>query len=164
MKQGFWYEYKISKILTTDSFRQNPKAIGFHNDEGRVYVPIAEGYYKNNKRIGEWKFYKGSFYNDNYTNPTSHEQTVSFTDSGYFKVIDTFWHFSAKVSNDTSNLMGIVYLKNDTVTIKCLDKKCFYRDPFNDNKKKKVAIKYLDDILIQLNWYDRRFKPKKIGS
>jgi hypothetical protein len=88
MKQGFWYEYKINKILTTDSFRQNPRAIGFHNAEGRVDVPIAEGYYKDSKRIGEWKYYKGLFYNDTYGNPTSHQQTVIYSDTGYFHVIE----------------------------------------------------------------------------
>lgn len=164
MKQGFWYEYKINKILTTDSFRQNSRAIGFHNDEGRVDVPIAEGYYKDNKRIGVWKFYKGSFYNDTYANPTSHEQTVIFTDTGYFYVIDTFWHFVAKVSNDTNTLEGTLFLKDDTVKVICKDKLCYLKDPFQRNKKKKFPYKELDKRLIWLNFRSFKVNQTKIGS
>jgi hypothetical protein len=164
LKQGFWYEYKIIKILTTDSLRRNPKAFGFHNDEGRVEIPIAEGYYKDNKKIGEWKFYKGLFYNDNYANPTSHEQKVIYTDSNYFRIIDTFWHFIATVSNDTSNLEGTLFLKDDTVKIICRNKLCYLKDPFKKNKKQKFPFKELDNKLIWLNFRSYKVKQTKIGS
>jgi hypothetical protein len=163
MKQGFWYEYTIKKILTTDSFRQNPRAIGFHNDEGRVDIPVAEGYYKDNRRVGQWIFYVGGFYNDTYY-PTAHTKQVMFTDTGYFYEVDTFWHFIAKVSNDTGNLEGIVFLKDDTVKVICKDKLCYLKDPFQNNKKKKFPYKELNNQLIWLNFRSFKVKPAKIGS
>ena len=164
MKQGFWYEYIINKILTTDSFRRNPHAIGFHNDEGRVDIPLAEGYYKDNKRVGEWKFYKGLFFNNIYAYLTSHVQTVIFTDSGYFRIIDSFWHFTAKVSNDTSNLEGTFLLKRHIVNIICKNKFCKMIDLFNKNNDEKFPADKLDDKLIRLNSLSFKVKQTKIGS
>lgn len=159
MKQGFWYEYTIYKVLTTDSFKRNPRAIGFHNDEGRIEIPIAEGLYKDNKRVGAWKFHKGPYYNDNFANPTYHEQTIFFTDSGFFKVIDTFWHFIATISNDTNNIAGTLFLKEDTVLINCKNRVCSYNDPFKKNKKQQFPYEELDKKLSWLNF--RSFKVKQ---
>jgi hypothetical protein len=163
LKQGFWYEYKVQKILTTDSLRHNPRAIGFHNDEGKVHIPIAEGYYKDNKRIGQWIYYAGSFYNDNYANPTSHQKSITFTDSGYFYEVDTFWHYTAKVSNDTSFLTGTIILKNDTVQVICKDKKCYL---YNSYKKKKEKFSYskLESMISWLNFYGLKVKPKNMAA
>jgi hypothetical protein len=162
LKQGFWYEYQITKILTTDSFRQNPKAIGFHNDKGEVETPMAEGNYKNNRKVGEWTFYVGSFYNDIFP-PTSHTRLVTFTDTRYFFIIDTFWNFNAKVSNDSNELNGVVTFDKEEIVISCKNKKCFYKAPFDKNKKE-FKFKNLDDILYELNVNNYRRKRKKIGS
>lgn len=160
LKQGYWFEYKINKILTTDSFKRNPMAIGFHNDEGRADIPLSEGFYKSDKRIGEWKFYKGHFYNDSYLNATSHIQTTIFTDSGHFKIIDSFWNFFAKVSNDSNNLEGKIYLKENTIDVVCKDKLCYFYDPYKKSKKQKFPIKELEDKLIWLKY--RSLRTKKI--
>jgi len=159
LKQGFWYEYKIHKILTTDSFNKNPKAIGFHNEEGKVETPIGEGYYKDNNRVGKWTIYVGSFYNDIYP-PTSHTRQVTYTDTGYILVVDTFWNFAATLSTDSSSLHGIVTLTSDKVDIHCKNKMCYYDDPMNNNKRKKIPFQDIDDILYRLNYYDKQNKKK----
>jgi hypothetical protein len=160
LKQGYWEEESIYKILTTDSFRRNPRAIGLHNDAGKIQTPIAEGFYKNNKRIGEWTYEVGSFYNDNFANPTAHQKLVTFTDSGYFYLVDTFWHYTAKVSNDTSEFKAIVILKNETFEIIFKDRKCYYLDPFKKNKKVKFPYPKLDSYLSFLNFYSYKVKKK----
>jgi hypothetical protein len=91
MKQGFWYEYAINKILTTDSFRQNPNAIGFHNDGGRVDIPIAERYYKDNKRVGACKFYVSN--TETLAEPSPNNNTLN-NENSYFT--DVFFKHSIR--------------------------------------------------------------------
>ena len=164
LKQGFWSEHFTTKILRTDPLRRNSSAIRLNNDEGIVYIPIAEDFFKDNKRVGEWIFYKGTFYQDSYANPTSHEQKVIFIDSGYFRIIDTFWNFYAVVTNDTNKLEGKLYLKKDTVIITCKDKICYLKDPFKNNRKQSFPLKELDDKLIWYNFRSYKVREKKNGS
>jgi hypothetical protein len=158
LKQGFWYEYHTTKILITDSFRRNPNAIGFHNDEGLVHTPIAEGYYKNNRRIGTW-----TFYTDFYNNPDAHTKTVLFTDSGFRYEIDSFYHYNFKISDDTSFLAGKLYLKKDTINIICKEKKCQLYNPF-EKKKERFKWTDLDAHVRFLNFRSYKVKEKKTGS
>jgi len=158
LKQGFWYEYHTQRILTTDSFKKNPKAVGYHNDKGLVYTPIAEGFYKDNKRVGNWTYYEG-FYNDLH----AHLKTVAYTDSGYRYEIDSFYHYIFKVSNDTTSLKGKLFLKNDTVEVVCKDGKCKLYNPF----RKKTEIfkwKELCEYIRYFNFYSFEVKKKKNGS
>jgi hypothetical protein len=158
LKQGFWYEYNIDKILTTDSFNRNPGAIGFHNDEGKVYTPVAEGFYKDNKRIGTWTYYVG-FYND----PDAHEKTVLFTDSGFRYEIDSFYHYTFRISDDTSSLSGKLFLKKDTIDVVCKDRKCKLYNPFR-KKTEKVKWTALDGYIRYLNFNSFKVKQEKNGS
>lgn len=158
LKQGYWYEYYISKILTTDSFNRNPRAIGFHNDKGIVYTPIAEGFYKDNKRIGSWTYYEG-FYND----PDAHEKTVVFTDSGFRYEIDSFYHYRFKISDDSSNVTGKLFLKKDTVNVTCKNGNCRLFNPFSQKAEKFKRTVLIDKIRI-LNFRSYKVRVTKNGS
>ena len=122
-------------------------------------MPIAEGYYKDNKRVGQWTYYVG-FYND----PNAHLKQVTFTDSGYYFEIDSFWHFRTKVSNDTNNLTGTLFLKDDTLQVVCKNKICVLKDPFNKNKEDKFPLKDLESKLTWLNFRSYHMKMKKNGK
>ena len=89
---------------------------------------------------------------------------MTYTDSGYYNEVDTFWHFIAKVSNDTSNLEGTLFLKDDTVEICCKDKLCYIADPFKKKKKQKFPVKELNDKLIWLNFRSYKVKLTKAGG
>jgi hypothetical protein len=153
LKQGFWIENITSKIFAKDSVKPNSRVNSLTIYEWGINNRIAEGFYKDNKRVGEWTFHKGSFYQDNYANQTYHEQKAFYTDSSYFRIVDTFWNFYATVSNDTTKLDGILYLKNDTLIVKCKDGNCNLKDPFKKYKKQTFPIRDLDDRLI---WYNFR--------
>lgn len=155
LKQGYWYEYHILKILTTDSFNRNPEAIGFHNERGLVYTPVAEGYYKDNRKTGNWTYYEG-FYND----PSAHEKTVIFTDSGFRYEIDTFYHYSFKVADDTSYLTGQLFLKKDTITVTCKNRMCNLFDPFS-RKTEKFKHAALADRIRMLNFRSYKIRETK---
>ena len=159
LKQGFWFEYNIQKILTTDSFKRNPNAIGLHNTDGKIITPIAEGFYKDSKKVGQWIYYVGSLFNDSY-NPTFHQKIVNYSDSGFYYEVDTFWHFVAKVSNDTNNLEGTLNLKGDTVNVFCKHKLCYILDPYRKNKKQIFPYKDLESKLIWMNF--RSYNVKKL--
>jgi hypothetical protein len=155
LRQGFWFEYSVQKILTTDSFMRNPRAFGPHNRSGEVFTPLAEGFYKDNKRVGGWTYYVG-FYNDK----DAHLKTVIFTDSGYRYEIDSFYHYNFKISDDTSSLTGKLYLKNDTVDVLCKGGKCKMYNPFR-KRKEKFRQRDLDTKIQAFNFYSYKVKSKK---
>ena len=156
-KQGFWKERKI--ILTYCSYSCFGNNNGCKYKEENVYVTLAEGEYKDNKKIGKWKFY------DDNNNTSTFKEEVTFAENGRIYVNNISDKYFIEFNKDSTELNGYIKYQEDTISVICINKKCAFK--LNSNEEF-ITFDYLgwekveyEFLRLKIGMYDRKLYEYK---
>ena len=154
LKQGFW-KITEKKILLSWHSGYGSKD-GCQYGENVEYIPISEGLYKNDKKVGTWKYFRM----DNLTALT--EKEITYLNNGGVKVVNLIENTTLEYNRDTTIIKGFLNYKKDIIYLNCSQKKCSFK---LDSDKEITAFDLTEFFKfdyeltrLKIGMYDRKIK------
>jgi len=111
LKQGYWKETRKKVLLSWYGGLGSKEGCRYGEDV--VYLPVAEGYYQDNQKVGTWKYYSN---NDHLI---SVDREITYFKDGGIKDDNFLEWYSIQLNNDTSIVSGYIFHDKDSVRVEC---------------------------------------------
>jgi hypothetical protein len=154
LKQGFW-KITEKKILLSWHSGYGSKD-GCQYGENVEYIPLSEGQYKNDKKVGTWKYFK----TNNLTILT--EKEITYLNNEEIKVLNFNENTTIEYNKDSTIIKGFLNYKKDTIYLNCSEKKCSFK---LESDKEIIAFDLTEFFKfdyeltrLKIGMYDRKIK------
>ncbi|MBL4586780.1 MAG: hypothetical protein JKX84_06980 [Flavobacteriales bacterium] len=160
LKQGYWE--MTWKRVTMSWHGGYGTAEGCQYGEIATYLPLENGNYRDNKKIGKWTYYD----DEKYWGSPYIENEITYDENGSIKVDQLKQQrYLLNINMDTSFVRGYFLHQLDSIAIMCHFDTCHFTLS-NHNELTKFSfdsIAVLEDQLyrLQIGLYDREIKIKK---
>lgn len=117
LKQGYWKERKkyATAGLITEAVRKDKS-----QNLDSVYHTVAEGYYKDSKRIGTWTDYGENWH------LVSVQRELTYLGDGSVAERSFGGNSEIKFNADSTKISGYVVLDGDTIRMACKNRRCTF--------------------------------------
>ncbi len=127
LKQGYWeYQREVYKVSSYGGYGTKE---GCQYSEHVTYAPESTGYFKDDYKVGKWKYYDGFTYNEKRQIEGLLEKEITYNPDG--SVIEDKngqwgYYYSLRFNVDTSAVDGYFIRHSDTIWVECLSATCHF--------------------------------------